>query len=83
MKAEYSSSCLDIVCGVPQVSVLGAKLFTIYINDICKVSDTLKVALFANKPNIFCSVGDLKELLDVITSEMSGLKKWSDRNKLQ
>lgn len=78
----HSSSCLDIACGVPQGSVLGPKLFIIYINDICKASDILKLVLFADDTNIFCSGGNLKELLDTITSEMCKIKKWFNRNKL-
>lgn len=50
---EYSSSCLDIVCGVPQGSVLGPKLFLLYVNDICKLSEIVKLVLFADDTNIF------------------------------
>lgn len=55
-----SSSCLDIACGVPQRSVLGPKLFILYIDDICKV---LKLVLFAVDTNIFCA----QDSLDIIS----------------
>ncbi len=79
---DSCSSCLDIVCGVPQESVLGPKLFILYINDICNVSDVLKPVLFANDTNIFCSGHDLKEVLSLVNSEMIKLKSWFNINKL-
>lgn len=79
---EHKSTLLDITCGVPQGSILGPKLFILYINDICKVSNILKFVLFADDTNIFCSGDNLQLLLEEITSEMNKLKRWFDRNKL-
>ncbi len=79
---DCSSECLGIVCGVPQGSVLGPKLFVLYINDICNVSSLVKCILFADDTNIFCSGENLQQLLDVITSELSKIKIWFDKNKL-
>ena len=79
---ESVSSCLSIACGVPQGSVLGPKLFILYINDMCEVSNILKMVVFADDTNIFCSGKNLQELLDKVTSELSKLKGWFDKNKL-
>ena len=49
---ECSSDLIQILCGVPQGSVLGPKLFILYINDICNVSKLLKFILFADDTNI-------------------------------
>ena len=79
---DCSSVCLDIACGVPQGSVLGPKLFILYINDICNVSNVLKLVLFADDTNIFFSGDDLYQLVEAINFEISKLKLWFDNNKL-
>lgn len=79
---DQKSVCMDITCGVPQGSVLGPKLFIMYINDICRVSNILKFILFADDTNIFCSGDNLQQLLNAIANEMIKLKRWFDVNKL-
>ena len=57
---DFNSDLLDVKCGVPQGSILGPKLFILYINDICNVTDILNFILFADDTNIFCSRKILK-----------------------
>ena len=50
-----SSGTSHINCGVPQGSILGPLLFILYINDIAKCSEILRLILFADDTNIFYS----------------------------
>ena len=79
---EYRSTSSTITCGVPQGSILGPKLFILYINEICKVSSLLKFVVFADDTNITCSGEDLQQLLEVVSLELGKLKQWFDANKL-
>ena len=79
---EYKSASSLITCGVPQGSILGPKLFILYINDICKVSNILNFVVFADDTNIFCAGENLQQLLEVVSVELGKLKLWFDLNKL-
>ena len=67
---------------MPQGSVLGPLLFILYINDIVKVSEKLKLVLFADDTNVFCSGKNIDEMLKELQDEMERIKRWFNINKL-
>ena len=69
-------------CGVPQGSVLGPLLFLIYINDIHQSSDKLNIFLFADDTTLLFAHTNLKELEQVINSELTKVSEWLIANKL-
>ena len=72
----------EILCGVPQGSILGPKLFILYINDICNISDIMKFVLFADDTNILCKHENYVSLCELVNIEMSKLSKLFSINKL-
>ena len=79
---ECSSDLIQMSCGVPQGSVLGQKLFILYINDICNVSKLLKFILFADDTNILYSESNVHNLISIINHELDKLYTWFSVNKL-
>lgn len=78
----HESKLETIQCGVPQGSVLGPKLFTLHINDLCDESKILRFVLFADDTIFFVSRKNLKILMKTIEQELFLLQKWFNKNKL-
>ena len=71
------SSCLPVVSGVPQGSILGPLLFLLYINDISNdLSSDSKIALFADDAKIFRHIFSLTDCIS-LQSDLSILESWS------
>ena len=76
------SSLKDIICGVPQGSVLGPILFLIYINDLCLQSPSLKFVLFADDTNLLISGDTVAETVNIMNRELSAIETWFKSNCL-
>ena len=54
----------NIICEVPQGSILRPLLFIIYVNDLCQTSEFLKPIMFADDTNLFCKSKTVKTLFE-------------------
>jgi hypothetical protein len=72
----------NLVCGVPQGSVLGPLLFLIYVNDMHRSSQKFDFYLFADDTNLLYAEKDLRKLEIIFNEELSKLCDWLDYNKL-
>ena len=79
---NISTDFQEIVCGVPQGSILGPLLFLIYINDLKDASNILNSIMFADDTNLFYSHRNIETLFSTMNIELENINEWFKANKL-
>ena len=73
---------LDILCGMPQGSILGLLLFLIYVNVLFRCPGKQNFVMFAEDTNLFISGIDVDEIFSDLRCELNIISLWFKENNL-
>ena len=79
---DFTSDTRPMKVGVPQGSILGPALFTLYINDIVNVLSHSKICLFADDTVIYFAHKNIAMAAEAIQLDLKNIDNWMDDNKL-
>ena len=82
MVNNVASDELGIQYGVPQGSILGPLLFTMFINDLPRVTSKCKVVLYADDTALIYSHTQTRVVENVLNNELNHVTQWLNTNKL-
>ena len=72
----------DIIHGVPQGSILGPLLFSLYINDFRNCLQFSEAIMFADDTTLLFKSKSMENLKDMVNSDLSSASEWLAENKL-
>ncbi|PFX28286.1 RNA-directed DNA polymerase from mobile element jockey [Stylophora pistillata] len=76
------SSTLNVDYGVPPGSLVGPRLFTIYVNELPESINAGKVFMYADDTTIYCTGTNFEDVVSKLNSIMDQISLWSVKNKL-
>ena len=71
----------EIICGIPQGSILGPLLFPIYIDDLPNCLECTTPRMFADDTNLTAVGETLEEVKERTGVDMGNVQKWLRANK--
>ena len=79
---SVNSDFLVVEKGVPQGSILGPLLFSIFINDLPKICNNCAIQLYADDTAIYTSDSDLYKIQCTLQAEFNLVQEWLLKNCL-
>lgn len=71
-----------VKCGIPQGTVLGPILFTLYLNDLLTLKTTGTSISYADDTVVIYNDPDWEHLSTKVIEDLSRIKQWMDQNLL-
>jgi len=81
---QNMSEALPLARGVPQGSVLGPLLFSLYINDFPDVVSECKTHMYADDIQLYksCPLDNIEQCITQMNSVMDKIRIWTEKNRL-
>ena len=67
---------------IPQGSIFGPLRFIIYVNDLCEMSEFLKLIMSGDHTNLFCKSKTVKTIFFKANIDLEKISEWFQANKL-
>ena len=76
------SKKLKVTCGIPQGSVLGPCLFSLYTNDMPDAVSSGTLFLYADDTTVYCTGSTVDEACSLLNKALNELNEWCVTNSL-
>lgn len=73
---DLLSSYITCSAGVPQGSILGPVLFSLYINNLPNVCRNIKMQLYADSTVLYCHANSIQEAAAMLSGAMVPVSHW-------